>query len=109
MTEVTPTRHPRRPHRQGRIFPEFTTPPEELARRKAERDTRYNKAKIFFDQVCPQLIDNHYDWFIIIEPNSGDYFIDTLEQAAEAKACQKYPSGWLVTFRLNQTGTCSRI
>ncbi|GJD24081.1 hypothetical protein RIVM261_090370 [Rivularia sp. IAM M-261] len=38
MTEVKLIRHPRRPHRQGRLFPEHTIPPEELARRKAERD-----------------------------------------------------------------------
>ena len=29
-------KHPLRPRRQGRIFPEFTIPPEELARREAE-------------------------------------------------------------------------
>ena len=46
---------------------------------------------------------------MIIEPNSGDYFIDPDEQVAEQKARQKYPSGWLVTFRLNETGAVGRI
>ncbi len=109
MTEAKPIRHLRRPHRQGRLFPEFTIPPEELARRKTERDARYHKTSIVFERVCPDLIEEHYNWFMIIEPNSGDYFIDPDEQVAEQKARQKYPSGWLVTFRLNETGACGRI
>lgn len=40
----------------------------------------------YFDQICPQLIDEHYNWFITIEPNSGDYFIDQDIEVAEQKA-----------------------
>jgi hypothetical protein len=105
MTHTKPTR----PRRQGRIFPEFTIPPEELARREAEKKARCQKARSFFEQVAPQLIDDHYNWFIIIEPNSGDYFIDPDEEVAYQKARQKYPSGWVVIFRLNETGTCGKI
>ncbi|HLP87018.1 MAG TPA: hypothetical protein VK184_00210 [Nostocaceae cyanobacterium] len=105
MTNTKPVRR-RRP---GRIFPDFTLPPEELARGEAERNTRGKKARKHFNQVCPQLIDDHYNWFIIIEPNSGDYFIDPVEEVAEQKAREKHPSGWLVTFHLNETGTCGRI
>ncbi len=102
-------KHPLRTRRQGRIFPEFTIPPEELARREAEKNARCKKARGFFEQVAPQLIDDHYNWFIIIEPNSGDYFIDPEEEVAYQKAREKYPSGWVVTFRLNETGACGRI
>ena len=42
-----------RPRRQGRIFPEFTIPPEELARREAEKKARCQKARSFFEQVTP--------------------------------------------------------
>jgi hypothetical protein len=105
MTHKNPTR-PRRP---GRIFPEFTIPPEELARREAEKNARCQKARRFFEQVSPKLIDDHYNWFIIIEPNSGDYFIDPNEEVAYQKAREKYPSGWVVTFRLNETGACGKI
>ncbi|GAX37486.1 hypothetical protein NIES3585_35290 [Nodularia sp. NIES-3585] len=45
----------------------------------------------------------------MIEPNSGDYFIDPDENAADKKAREKYPTGWLVTFRLNETRACGRI
>lgn len=105
MTQITSTP----PRRRGRLFPEYTIPPEELARRKAERDARCQKARIVFDLVCPKLIDEHYNWFMIIEPNSGDYFIDIDEEIAAQKARHKYPSGWLVTFRINETGTCGKI
>ena len=105
MTHTKPTR----PHRQGRLFPAYTIPSEELARRKAEKDARGKKARSYFDQICPQLIDEHYNWFITIELNSGNYFIDQDIEVAEQKARQKYRSGWLVTFRLNETGACDRI
>ncbi len=84
MTHTKPTC----PRRQGRIFPEFTIPPEELARQEAEKKARCQKARSFFEQVAPQLIDDHYNWFIIIEPNSGDYCIDPDEEVAYQKARQ---------------------
>jgi hypothetical protein len=46
---------------------------------------------------------------MMIEPESGDYFIDTDETVAEQKARQKYPNGMLGTFRLNETGACGLI
>jgi hypothetical protein len=102
-------KHPLRPRRQGRIFPEFTIPPEELARREAEKNARVKRYKEVFTQVSPQLIQDHYNWFIIIEPNSGDYFIDPDEEIAMQKARQKYPIGMVCIMRLNETGTCGRI
>ena len=105
---MTNTKSVRR-RQQGRIFPEFTIPPEELARREAEKNARGQKARVVFDQVCPQLIADHYNWFIVIEPNSGDYFIDSDIEIAEKKARQKYPNGWIITFRINETGACDRI
>ena len=97
------------PRRRGRLFPEYTIPPEELARREAEKQARCQRSRVFFEQVRPQLINDHYNWFIIIEPNSGDYFIDPDEEVAFQKARQKYAIGWLVTFRINETGTCGMI
>ncbi len=96
------------PHR-GRIFPEYIIPPEELARRQAERDAFYQLCYVIFERVRPELIDEHYNRFIIIEPNSGDYFIDTNEEVAIQKARQKHVRGMLGTFRLNETGACGKI
>jgi hypothetical protein len=46
MTQTKSTRQ----GRQGRLFPEYTIPPEELAKRKAQKDARCQKARGFFDQ-----------------------------------------------------------
>jgi len=105
MTQVSDKRKPRR----GRIFPEYTIPPEELARRKAEREARYQRCRTVFDRLQPELIADHYNWFMIIEPNSGDYFIDPEEKVAIAKARQKYPSGRLGVFKIDETGACGKI
>ncbi|HAG79820.1 MAG TPA: hypothetical protein DCL61_01335 [Cyanobacteria bacterium UBA12227] len=98
-----------RPRRRGRLFPEYTIPPEELARREAEKKARCQRYREIFARVSPELIDSHYNWFIIIEPNSGDYFIDSDEELAMQKARQKYPQGMVGIMRLNETGTCGRI
>ncbi len=105
MTQTSGKRTPRR----GRLFPEYTIPPEELARRKAERDAFGKRCRVIFDRVCPELIKEHYNWFIIIEPESEDYFIDLDEEKAAQKATEKYPNRKLCTFRLNETGACGRI
>ncbi|WP_353929403.1 hypothetical protein WJM97_13890 [Okeanomitos corallinicola TIOX110] len=105
MTNIKSVRR----RQQGRIFPEFTIPPEELAKREAERNARGEKARVVFNRIRPELINDHYNWFMVIEPNSGDYFIDVDESEAEKKAREKYPQGWLVTFRINETGACGRI
>ncbi|MDB9514079.1 hypothetical protein PN499_23035 [Kamptonema animale CS-326] len=105
MTQTSNTR----PIRRGRIFPEIQWPPEKIAQRKAEREVLYRQHREILDRVKPGLIADHYNWFIIIEVNSGDYFIDPDEGVAIQKARQKYPSGWLGIFRLNETGTCGKI
>jgi hypothetical protein len=105
MTQLSSNKKARR----GRIFPEYTIPPEELARRKAEREEFYQRCVKIFDGVCPELIEDHYNWFIVIEPNSGDYFIDIDEEVAAQKAGEQHPNTRLGTFRLNKTGACGRI
>lgn len=105
MTQM-PTNHaPRR----GRIFPDHNWSVEEKARRKAEQEAFYQRCRAIFEQVRAELIDKHYDWFIVIEPDSGDYFIAADEEVAAEKARQKHPDAWFGTFRINQTGACGRI
>ena len=105
MTRTKPVR----PRRRGRRFPEFTIPPEELARREAEKNARVKRYREVFTQVSPELIEDHFNWFIIIEPESGDYFIDPDEEVAMQKARHKYPKGMVGIMRLNETGTCGKI
>lgn len=98
-----------RPRRRGRVFPEYNWSKEELARRQAEIDSFGLRCKVIWQKVCPDLIEEHYNWFMVIEPESGDYFIDSEQLVAYQKARQKYPQQLLGTFRLNETGVCGRI
>jgi hypothetical protein len=98
-----------RPARRGRIFPEDTIPPEELAKEQAELENFYKRCRPIFEKVKSKLLKNHYNWFIVIEPESGDYFIDVNPEIASQKAHQKYPHTTVGVFRLNKTGACGRI
>ena len=69
-----------RPRRRGRVFPEYNWSPEKLARWQAEIESFGKRCKVVWLRVCPDLIKEHYNWFIMIEPESGDYFIDPLER-----------------------------
>ncbi len=95
--------------RRGRVFPEKRLSPEEKARLQAEDEAFYQCCRAVFDRVKPELIEVHYDWFIIIEPDSGDYFIDPDKNVARAKAREKHPNKKCIIMRINETGTCGRI
>ena len=81
----------------------------EIARRKAENELFAQRCRAIFDQVAPQLIAAHYGWSIIIEPDSGDYFIDPDRKEGLQKAKQKHPNAILLEMCLNETGACGRI
>ena len=100
---------PKPPIRRGRIFPERTLPPEELARRKAEREAFSQRCRVIFERVRPDLIDKYYGWYIAIEPDSGDYFIDEDKEAASLKARQRHPHAIHHMFGINETGASGRI
>ncbi|MBO1351410.1 MAG: hypothetical protein EBE86_030415 [Hormoscilla sp. GUM202] len=51
----------------------------------------------------------HYNWFILIEPESGEYFMDEDELVAFQKAREKHPQGKFFFDRLNETGVFGRI
>ncbi|MBD2299531.1 hypothetical protein [Nostoc sp. FACHB-190] len=99
----------KQPARRGRIFPERTLSPEELARRKAEDEAFYQHCRAIFERVRPELIKEHYGWYIAIEPNSGDYFIDIDKEMASQKSRQQHPQAIHFMFCLNETGTTGRI
>lgn len=99
----------KRQARRGRIFPDHNWSPERIAKEKAERAAFGQRCRVIFDRVQPQLIADHYNWFIVIEPESGDYFIDASKEVAVQKALEKYSIEILLTFRINETGTCGKI
>lgn len=83
--------------------------PEEIARRKAEDEVFAQRCREIFKRVYPELVTEHYNWYIHIEPESGDYFIDPDEEVSFQKARQKHPTARIMAKRLNETGTCGRI
>lgn len=105
MTEAKPTRKLRR----GRIFPEIQWSPEKIARRQAERKARYQRCKVVFDTIQPELIETHYNWLVAIESNSGNYFIDKNAEVAREMLRKQYPEAIPVLFKINETGACGRI
>lgn len=83
--------------------------PEEKAKQKAENEERYQYCRAIFERVRPELIQQHYNWYITIDRNSGKYFIDKDYMALFEKFRNKQITGKYVTFRLNETGTCGTI
>lgn len=105
MTESTPKQRAKR----GRIFPEIKIPPEELARKEAEAEAFSQRCETIFQQLLPQLIEKYYGWYIAIEPNSGDYFIDKDKETASLKARTMHPNVIHHMFGINETGVSGTI
>lgn len=105
MTETKPVRQARR----GRIFPEIQWTEEQKAQREAEREAFYQRCKPIFDLVKSKLIETHYNWYIAVEPDSGEYFVDRDLEAVSLQCRQKHPSKIHYTFRINETGVCGTI
>lgn len=105
MTQLSSNHTPRR----GRVFPERQLSAEDKAQRQAEDKLFYQRCRLIFDRVQPELIKDHYDWFIVIEPLSGDYIIDPDENLARTKAREQFGDKMRLMMRINETRTCGRI
>jgi len=107
MTHLSEKRQVRR----GRISIENTIPPEELAKRKAERTQLGLRCRAIFERLRPQLIDEYYNYFIAIEPDSEEYLISPQLQELIQKIREIYGDRdiKMTAFRLNETGTCGMI
>jgi len=95
--------------RRGRVFPEKQLAPEEKARIEAEDAVFYQRCRKVFERVQPELMREHYDWFIIIEPDSGEYFINEDKHLALSQSRSQHPGKKCIIMRINETGTCGRI
>jgi hypothetical protein len=84
---MTPARSTRTA-RRGRIFPEIQWTEEEKAKRQAEDKEFHLRCQVIFDRVKPEYIETHYGWYMVVEPDSGDYFIDRDEEVVMQMARQ---------------------
>jgi hypothetical protein len=101
MTETETTRTARR----GRIFPEIQWTEEQITKRRAEREDFYRRSKEIFDSVKPEYINTHYGSYMVVEPESGDYFVDHSEEAVMQQARVMHSDTVrLFLFRINETG-----
>lgn len=95
--------------RRGRIFPQIQWTEEQKAQKRAEREAFYQRCKPIFDRVKSELIETHYNWYVAVEPDSGDYFVDQDLNQVWKKCGDKHPGKIHHTFRINETGACGTI
>ncbi|KAB8318301.1 hypothetical protein SD81_016820 [Tolypothrix campylonemoides VB511288] len=96
---------------RSRILPQATVTPSELHRRKVQRHELGTRCRAIFERLSPQLIENHYNWFIAIDADSENYLIDPKLEGLLQQVRNQYtnPDAKLTIFRLNETGTCGKI
>lgn len=105
MTETKTTRTVRR----GRLFPEIQWSEEKKAQHRAEVEAIYQRCQVVFNRLQPELIKTHYNWYIAVEPDSVEYFLDKDNIGAGNMCRQKYPNAIPFVFRINETGVCGTI
>jgi hypothetical protein len=107
MTQISSTRQPHR----GRILPRVTIPSEEMQRRKHQRDEIGKLCRVIFERIRPELIENYYNWFILIDADSENYLLDRQLKNLLEKVRDNYtnPDAKLTIFRLNENGACGKI
>ncbi|WP_339377802.1 hypothetical protein [Merismopedia glauca] len=54
-------------------------------------------------------MEEHYNWYITIEPNSEEYFLSQDEMESFDQIRTKNLAGKVFSFRLNETGICGSI
>lgn len=105
MTEAKTTRTVRR----GRIFPEIQWTPEQKEQWRTERREFRERCLPIFNKVKSELIETHYNWFVAVEPDSGEYFVDQDSSVASRQCREKHPGKIPHVFRINETGVCGTI
>ncbi|MUG94560.1 hypothetical protein F7734_20135 [Scytonema sp. UIC 10036] len=62
------------------------------------------RARVICDNHKSELSDRYPGWYVAIEPDSGDYFLDANKEVAQNQARAKHPSRLICTFQLNIVG-----
>ncbi len=105
MTEIKTNRKGRR----GRIFPEIQWSEEKKAQWEAEQEAFRQRCQPIFQEVKPKLIKTHYNWYMAVEPKSGDYFVAEDEMEAINMSRHEHPNAPVFIFRINETGVAGTI
>jgi hypothetical protein len=95
--------------RRGRLFPEIQWTEDQKNIYKNNLENHHQRCRVIFERLQPELIKNHYNWFMAVDSESGDYFIDQNEEAVTQMCLQKYPNAIPFIFVINETGVAGRI
>ncbi|MFB2973979.1 hypothetical protein ACE1CD_33865 [Aerosakkonema sp. BLCC-F183] len=98
-----------KPRRIPEKYKKHPLSPQEKAKQEAENEARWQRCRPIFERVRDEFMSTHYNWYIVIDPNSGDYFIEEDELVAIQKLIENPPKEEAVIRRLNETGTCGSI
>lgn len=60
------------------------------------------RARAIYDSLLHELTGNYPGWYVAIEPDSGDYFLNADKDLAQQSARQKHPSQLICTFQFTQ-------
>ncbi len=62
------------------------------------------RSRLIYNKLCPDLIKYYPGWYIAIEPDSGDYFLNPNKAVAQQLARQRHQEQLICTFQLIATG-----
>ena len=109
MSELTQKRQVRR----GRIFPDLHSSPDAKAKTLSQKREFGLRCRKIFEQIRPQLMQTHYNWFIAVDAETGNYILDPNFEGLMQKIKLRYPAAdgktKLTAFRLNEQGYCGLI
>lgn len=58
------------------------------------------RARQIYDRLYSELVNSYAGWYVAIESDSGDYFLNANKALAQQQAKQKHPSRLICTFQL---------
>lgn len=58
------------------------------------------RARQIYERLYSELVKHYPSFYIAIEPDSGDYFLNSNKALAQQEAKQKHPSRLICTFQL---------
>lgn len=98
-------------HIRGRILPSSPIETEVVQREQEKQRALALRCRPLFERLRPSLIETHYNWYIAIDPENEEYFLDKTLIGITQQIENNYTGDEvkLTIFRLNDTGTCGRL
>lgn len=99
---------PQKPFRKRLSFKQPLTP-QQIEEEQSRLNRFRHRCQLIFERVKPQFMETHYNWYLAVEPDSGDYFLAEDDLEAGNLCRQKHPLARIYVFRINETGACGTI